>query len=67
VETRTKNRIALRRLEMPLTHSVADAPSIASRHVAKRITLSEIGPARENSMVGTKELFSKVVDRQLRG
>ena len=33
MESPTKYRIALRRLDMPLTHSVAGAPSIASRHV----------------------------------
>jgi len=37
--TVTKNRIALRRLDMPLTPAVADAPLVASRHVGKRITL----------------------------
>jgi len=37
--TANKNWIALRRLDMPLTPAVADAPLVASRHVGKRITL----------------------------
>ena len=40
METRTIYRIAPRRLDMPLTPAVADAPLVASRHVGKRISLS---------------------------
>jgi len=39
METRTNDRIALRRLDMPLTPAVASAPLVASRHVGKRISL----------------------------
>jgi len=39
---RTNCRIALRRLDMPLTPAVAAAPLVASRHVGKRISLSVI-------------------------
>jgi len=34
--------MALRRLDMPLTPAVADAPLVASRHVGKRISLCVI-------------------------
>jgi hypothetical protein len=43
METRTNDRIPLRRLDMPLTPAVADAPLVASRHVGKRISLCAIG------------------------
>ena len=39
METQTNDRIARRRLDMPLTPAVADAPLVAARHVGKRITL----------------------------
>jgi hypothetical protein len=42
METRPKCRIALRRLDMPLTPAVADAPLVASRHVGKRISLCAV-------------------------
>jgi hypothetical protein len=40
------------RLDMPLTPSVASAPSVASRHVGNRITLYEPTPARMNEGKG---------------
>jgi hypothetical protein len=52
METRTNCGIALRRLDMPLTPAVADAPLVASRHVGKRISLSAMIYPRRN--VGLK-------------
>jgi len=56
--TVTKNRIALRRLDMPLTPAVADAPLVASRHVGKRISLSAIGSATRKSKDSQDTLLS---------
>jgi hypothetical protein len=50
MERRTNDRIALRRLDMPLTPAVADAPLVASRHVGKRISLAAIGPALSSAL-----------------
>jgi hypothetical protein len=57
METQTNHRIALRRLDMPLTPAVADAPLVASRHVGKRISLYAIEFAMTRLQITEEEAF----------